>query len=84
MSFIRNWLTEKVALEDRTTRWLVGRALLGLMLIAKGVATAIHASAPGLYLLAGLLILGGLVFAAESADVLLKRMRQPKAKALDQ
>jgi hypothetical protein len=50
---------------------------------AKGVALVVNASAPGLYLLAGLLILGGLVFAAESADVLLKRWRAPRDQNLE-
>lgn len=81
MSLIRNWLTE-VALEERTTRWLVGRALLGAIFIAKGAALAMHASRPALYVLAVIFVLGGLVYAAESAEVLVKRWRSPRNEAL--
>jgi hypothetical protein len=80
---IRNWLSKKIELEDRSTRWLVGRALLGLIMIAKGSALFTNASAPGVYLLAGLILLGGLVFAAESAHVLLGRWRAPRDQNLE-
>jgi hypothetical protein len=62
-------------LASRPTRWLVLRVLFGVVMAAKGVGLIAHATQTWQYALAPLLFAGGLMFAFESANILLARAR---------
>jgi hypothetical protein len=80
MSRIMDWIdrdnerTDEI-LASRTTLWLVGRTLLGIMFTAKGIALAMHATHVWQYALAPILFVGGIVFAFESAKILAARIK---------
>jgi ABC-type transport system involved in multi-copper enzyme maturation permease subunit len=80
MSRIMDWIdrdnerTDEI-LASRTTLWLVGRTLLGIVFTAKGIALAMHATHVWQYTLAPILFVGGIVFAFESAKILAARIK---------
>jgi ABC-type transport system involved in multi-copper enzyme maturation permease subunit len=80
MSRIMDWIdrdnerTDEI-LASRTTLWLVGRTLLGIVFTAKGIALAMHATHVWQYALAPILFAGGIVFAFESAKILAARIK---------
>ncbi len=78
MSRIMDWITRDNArmdeiLASRPTAWLLGRTLLAVLCTAKGIGLAMHASHAWQYALAPLLFAGGIIFAFESAKILLAR-----------
>jgi hypothetical protein len=80
MSRIMDWIDRDNARTDeilasRSSRWLVCRTLLGILFTAKGVGLAVHAAHVWQYVLAPLLFVGGIMFAFESAKILLGRWR---------
>jgi hypothetical protein len=79
MSRIIDWIDRDNARTDeilasRPTAWLVLRALFGVAMTAKGVALAMHAAHAWQYALAPLLFAGGIMFAFESAKILVARI----------
>jgi hypothetical protein len=79
MSRILDWIDRDNARTDailasRPTAWLMLRALFGVALTAKGVALAMHATTGWHYAVAPLLFAGGIMFAFESATILLARI----------
>jgi hypothetical protein len=79
MSRIVDWIDRHNAhtdeiLASRSSRWLVFRALLGTLLIGKGIGVAMHATHAWHYALAPVLFVGGIMFAFESAKILLTRI----------
>jgi hypothetical protein len=80
MSRIMDWIdrdnerTDEI-LASRTTLWLVGRTLLGIVFTAKGIALAMHATHVWQYALAPILFAGGIMFAFESAKILAARIK---------
>lgn len=78
MSRIMDWITRDNARTDeilasRPSAWLIGRTLLGVICTAKGIGLAVHAAHAWQYALAPLLFAGGIMFAFESAKILLAR-----------
>ena len=78
MSRIMDWIDRDNARTDeilasRPTAWLIGRTLLGVLFTAKGIALAVHAAHVWQYALAPMLFAGGIMFAFESAKILLMR-----------
>ena len=79
MSRILDWIERDNARTDeilasRSSRWLVCRTLLGILLTAKGIAVAMHATHAWQYALAPLLFAGGIMFAFESVKILVARI----------
>jgi hypothetical protein len=84
MSRIMSWIDRDNARTDeilasRSTLWLVGRTLFGVLVAAKGVGLALHASHAWHYALAPLLFAGGIMFAFEGVKILIVRGRTGKA-----
>jgi uncharacterized membrane protein len=80
MSRIMNWIERDNARTDeilasRSTLWLVGRTLIGVLMAVKGIALAVHATHSWHYALAPLLFAGGIMFAFEGTKILLARAR---------
>lgn len=78
MSRIMDWVDRDNARTDeilasRSTLWLVVRTLLGILFTAKGIGLAVHAAHVWQYVLAPILFAGGIMFAFESAKILLAR-----------
>jgi hypothetical protein len=78
MSRIMDWIDRDNARTDeilasRPTLWLVVRTLFGILVIGKGIGLAIHAAYAWQYALAPILFAGGIMFAFESAKILLAR-----------
>jgi len=72
------WLDRENARHDdivklRPTWWHAGKLLLGLLLIARSVGLVMHASGPGGYALAFLLVAGGTAFVFEGGQMLWRR-----------
>ena len=65
-------------LASRSTHWLVGRTLLGVLMMGKGIALGMHATHVWQYVLAPILFAGGIVFAFESAKIILTRLKAGK------
>ncbi len=80
MSRILDWIDRDNARTDamlagRTNTWLIGRALIGVAFAAKGTMLGIYAAHVWQYALAPLLFAGGLMFAFESAQILIGRAK---------
>ncbi|MDP1909639.1 MAG: hypothetical protein Q8K85_15180 [Hyphomicrobium sp.] len=83
MSRIMEWIDRDNARTDeilasRSTRWLVARTLLGVVLMGKGIALGVHAAHVWQYALAPILFAGGIMFAFESAKIVLARLNGGK------
>ena len=83
MSRIMEWIDRDNArtdeiLDSRSTHWLVARTLLGVMFMGKGIALGVHAAHVWQYALAPILFAGGIVFAFESAKIILARLKGGK------
>jgi hypothetical protein len=79
MSRIMEWIDRDNARTDeilasRSTRWLVARTLLGVVFMGKGIALGVHAAHAWQFALAPILFAGGIVFAFESAKIILARL----------
>ena len=80
MSRITDWMERDSARTDamlasRSTHWLIGRTLIGIFVTIKGIALTMHATHAWQYALAPLLFVGGIVFAFESAKIIVARVR---------
>ena len=83
MSRIMEWIDRDNARTDeilasRSTHWLVARTLLGVLFTGKGIALGMHAAHVWQYALAPILFAGGIVFAFESAKIILARLKAGK------
>ena len=83
MSRIMEWIDRDNARTDeilasRSTRWLVARTLLGILFTGKGIALGVHATQVWQYALVPILFAGGIVFAFESAKIVLARLMPGK------
>jgi uncharacterized membrane protein len=79
MSRIMDWIDRANARTDeilasRSSHWLIGRTLLGVLITGKGIAVAMHATHAWQYALAPLLFAGGIMFAFESVKILVARI----------
>jgi hypothetical protein len=79
MSRIMDWIDRANARTDeilasRSSHWLIGRTLLGVLITGKGIAVAMHARHAWQYALAPLLFAGGIMFAFESVKILVARI----------
>ena len=78
MSRIMDWIerdntrTDEI-LASRPTLWLVARTVCGILVAGKGIGLVVHAAHAWQYALAPLLFAGGIMFAFESAKILLGR-----------
>jgi hypothetical protein len=78
MSRIMDWIDRDNARTDeilasRSTLWLIVRTLLGILFTAKGIGLAVHPAQAWQYALAPILFAGGIMFAFESAKILIAR-----------
>lgn len=78
MSRIMDWIDRDNArideiLASRSTLWLTMRTLFGILVIGKGIGLAVHAAHAWQYALAPILFAGGVMFAFESAKILIAR-----------
>ena len=78
MSRIMDWIDRDNArideiLASRSTLWLVMRTLFGILFTGKGIGLAVHAAHAWQYALAPILFAGGVMFAFESAKILIAR-----------
>jgi hypothetical protein len=81
---IQNWVERDDAkLAATPTRWLIARALLGLLMAIKGGVVLMHAADGWHYALGPMLILGGLAFAVESAQALTQRVKNRRPTAVE-
>jgi hypothetical protein len=72
------WLDRENARHDEIARlrpmwWHAGKLLLGLLLVARSLGLAMHASGPGGYALAFVLVAGGTACAFEGGQMLWRR-----------
>ena len=83
MSRIMDWIdrdnmrTDEI-LASRSTLWLVMRTLFGILFTGKGISLAVHAAHAWQYALAPILFAGGIMFAFESAKILVARWQERK------
>ena len=80
MSRILDWIERENARSDaklatRGNAWLVARALIGAVFATKGTLLAINAQHIWQYVLAPVLIAGGLYYAFDSAKMLIARAK---------
>ncbi|MEI9901601.1 MAG: hypothetical protein WDN31_17475 [Hyphomicrobium sp.] len=77
---ILDWLVRdntraEATLAKRSTHWLIVRCLFGVAFIVKGVLLLVHGPDPLHHALGPFAILGGLAFAYESLEILLRRTK---------